>query len=517
MADLTYAALQSSLARKRKMAEMLQQQAYKPMDEGLIPGAKISWASPLGSLMQQYASIKSGKDADEAESAGQAAADKARAAIMSEQLGTPGVDAKPIEQEATVPAGPPPAAAEAAPPLTAAFGPTGMPNVGPRDNELKGAGADSTQQMAQLLGGPQGPQLSPLAPPPPEGAPPPGPEMPPLLPRTQPVDMAGPGMKPKLSTDAILPKLPTGQDFIDRGNSLLAIGDPTSLAMGKGYFDQGIKADAPLSREDTARMAQEKELKVSALQEKAAEAQRRSEDTRLSIQQRADASKEAADARRDVANIMADARRDAAADRRAAAGATPKFGGPEGKSDKGNVVLRGKDGVAHEVVNGVPDPKPYAGPITSMIEQRGAIKSAGTGAGSIEDMGAALKQIESNPDAYGTMSALGEFAPNAFGLSSKVSGLNDEQLALRSNVQSMTANITHSLYGSAFSAGEQRQAKGFLIDPKDDIKQVKAKLKGRMELEQRHFDALPASAKAEYYARRGMTAPGDNKAITVDY
>jgi len=505
MADLTgYASAQAEFARKRKMAEMLQQQAFRPTDTGLIPGSKMSLANPLAALFQGFVSNKLEKEAAEGEKADAKARQDAIAAMLQNiPQDTPGVAAQPIEQEAVGPgptaAGPPPG--PAAPPLAAAFGASGMPDVGPRDNELKG----SASPMAALLaGGAPPPQENPLAPP---GAPPllpqgpagAGPEAPPgpppLLP--QKMDMSIPGAAPKLTTDAIPGKTVSPQDWIKFGTGLSQI-SPEGAKIGEQFTAMGAKAVAPMTAEQKAELAQQKELKFASLQQQADAAKQRSEDTRLSIEQRAEAARMHDATMRELAA----ARRDAAAAARA--GGEGSFAkGVEGASDRGYDIVRGKDGIPHEVINGVPSKDPYTGAVTPKTSQEKGVANAAKGSQGLKDMTNALNAVEADPSIFGPRATLGAVLPNIGGIGRAAGGLNEDQLKTRTHISSMTADITHSLYGSAFSAGEQARAKGFLIDPTDDAATVKAKLRGRMELEQEHYNNLPASAKAAATARQG--------------
>lgn len=187
-----------------------------------------------------------------------------------------------------------------------------------------------------------------------------------------------------------------------------------------------------------------------------------------------------------------------------------------GVSESGNgVVANSKTGIRYEVVGGVPSTTPYTGAITPKTDQAKAVAAATTGVQGIEDMQKSLKAVQENPDLYSLRTAVGSALPSFGGLSASVSGLSPEDMATRANIQSMTANTTHSLYGSAFSAGEQRQAKGFLIDPQDRADVVEAKLKGRLALEQAHLANLPASARAAQAARAAGTggAPAGGKTV----
>jgi hypothetical protein len=308
--------------------------------------------------------------------------------------------------------------------------------------------------------------------------------------------MAAPGMLPKLATDAIPGHTVTPQELFQYGAGFNKFGK-AGEDIGKQITGSAVKSLMPMSPEATAELAMKHAEFQQTLQQRADAAKMRSEDMRLSVDQRAEAARMHDATMRELAA----ARREAAA----AAGAGEKGNmAVEGASLDGNTVVRNtKTGIAHEVINGVPSPEPYKGPVTPKTDQAKGVAVAAKGSQGLKDMTAALNAVEADPDIYGPRATAGAALPNAFGISRSVGGLTPEQQTTRANISSMTADVTHSLYGSAFSAGEQARAKGFLIDPLDDAKTVKAKLRGRMELEQDHYNNLPASAKAAATARQG--------------
>jgi hypothetical protein len=425
-------AAQNAALRKRRLAQMLQDQAFKANETGLnVPGAKMSVLNPIAQMVQAYAGMKLGKDADTADADNATARQDALTKLLSEMpQGTPAVPGELASPDV----------------------------VGP-----------------------------------------PRPEQPAVPPTPQ--DMIGYGSK-------FLPLGPAaakiGQQFTDSGvNAMIPKAPPGLMSVGGDIFDPSTKTftSSPTKLAELAAVHAERKDKLTAAAE---DAKLRSEDRRLSIDQRRDAAAESTALRRELA-----------AGRGGEAGM--KFGAPEGASEAGNVVLRGKDGVPHEVINGVPSPQPYAGAITPIIEQRKSVGEAAKGEQNVKDMESALKDIKDDPKLYGGRVAVGALFPDAMGMATAAGGLSAEQVAKRSKIQSMTAQTTHSLYGSAFSAGEQQRANKFLVTPRDSAKDAQAKLIGRLEMEKEHYDALPASAKAAMTARKGGGEAAGNKNIMVDY
>jgi len=474
-----YDAVLNSALRQRRLAEMLQNQAFKTSDVGLnVPGAKMSVLNPIAQMLQAYLSGKMGKDADSAE----ASANAQRTQDFQDYLknaptATPDVPAMPIAQEDV--------AKPAAPPMlpsVAAFGAQGMPQNGPASPDL---GGSASPLAASLVGG--APPTSPLLPPGADAG------APPLLPK--PMDMAIPGAAPKLTTDAIPGKKPSPQDWLAYGAGMSKFG-PAGEKIGAQITGDAAQNLLPkvMSPDMIAQLQMKHSEFQQTLAQRADDAKQRSEDRNATIEQRRQAAQ-------DHNALM----RELAADRAAnKSQAEPGNMVEAGASVNGNTIVRNsKTGIAHEVVNGVPSPEPYGGPVTAKAAQEKGIAVAAKGEQGIKDMQSSLDAIEKDPALFGKRANLGALAPNAFGISQKVGGLSAAQLEQQANIASMTAETTHSLYGSAFSAGEQQRAKKFLIESTDSADQAKAKLKGRIKLEQDHYNELPASAKAAATERKG--------------
>jgi len=485
---LDFASQTASIARQRKLAEMLQQQAFAPSEMPTDPRAKMSWLHPLAKALGGGLSAWQADKADAADKAMSESIKQQRAEILGAPDGSaPGVPSMPIEQEATVPAGPPPAAQEAAPPLAQAFGPTGMPNVGPRDNEFKGAGADSTQQLAQLLGGPQGPQPSPLAPPPPEGMPPPGAEPPPMLPRVNPVDMAGPGMKPKLATDAILPKLPTAESFRTKGEKLLALGDPTSLAMGKEYFTKGVDADAPMTRKEEATIAETRaahiaqenqrieELRYRGEKDKADRAQRELDEKRRSDDKRY-TTDENNETRRILAQAVASRKGDGEGGKASVSGGHTNIAGDLLAWD-GKKFINTRTGQEH--IQTEADPIIEKGDRKEILDTTKLLTSAADS----RDMAGAIRADEKQNPGKGAYSGGNNFrayvSAATAGIVDPAERMKAEQQILRSNVTRDIAAEMHSLYGASFTTSEQKQASDIMKMPFASGEQMARKLEAQ--------------------------------------
>jgi hypothetical protein len=429
-------AIQNAALRKRRFAEMLQQQAVTPDAPLTTPGARMSWLNPLAKMIQGGTGAYMGAQADAADIESAQARQAALTKLLGEMpQGTPAVPANapapaPGETEGVGPVQPAQPAVPASPQEMAAYGAKFLP-LGP-------AAAKVGEQFTDA------------------------------------------------AVKQMLPKPP-----------------PSLMAVGGDVFDPTTRTfiSSPTKLAEQAAIHQERQDK---LQQAADVAKQRSEDMRYSVDQRAEAARQHNDLMRELR----------------ASGAAGEKGNMvvEGASESGNPVVRhSRTGVAYEVVNGVPSTTPYAGPVTPKTEQAKGVASAAKGSQGLKDMTNALNAVEEDDALFGKRANLGAALPSAFGTGAAVSGLSEKQMAKKAQISSMTADITHSLYGSAFSAGEQARAKSFLIDPLDSTDVVKSKLRGRMELEKEHYDNLPASAKSAATAQRGGAAPAGGKNVTVDY
>jgi hypothetical protein len=476
-------ALQAEIERKRRLADLLQSQSFKGMQLA-SPNAPASILNALAPVLQAYMGQR--------EKEGLGKQEQELAAKRSEQLS---MLLKEMPQGTTQPGQPAIAPQEAMPerqgmPAPAAPAPV-MPQQQPFGPE---AGANPLAQA--LLGGA----------PPGAGGPPPLQSLDEL---TNPAGAQAPMLPAKpavpgqaATPDKMVPAAP--QDMMQWAAKLAAQGGPAGQHIAGQVIPAAIKNLVPdqerQAQQEADRalradaLAQQGELRRADLEARAEAARQRSEDTRLSIEQRRQAAAESTAARREIAGMIQETKREKSG----------KFNAtPAGASEAGNPVLQTPQGTMHEVINGVPSPAPYTGPITDRASQVKNVADVTKGGQSLKEMDAIIESVDKNPSTYGVRAAIGSMLPGIGDIGMKVGGLTQEQATARARAASYTANVTHSLYGSAFTTGEQARAKDFLITPKDGPETIKSKIAGRKALEKEHLDALPQSAKNAAAARSG--------------
>jgi hypothetical protein len=176
-------------------------------------------------------------------------------------------------------------------------------------------------------------------------------------------------------------------------------------------------------------------------------------------------------------------------------------------ADSGKPLVRDKNTSTLHVLgkDGTPNPAPFAGSAMSQSALEKEIPQVRTAQQGIADAKMLLGELAKpeNKDVYGTRAAAAfKVLPSFGGAAAGASGLTPEQLSLRTQAANATADITHSMYGSAFSANEQKQATEFLIQPGDGLNDVQRKLRGRIAMEERHLANQSSGAVTSEAARR---------------
>ena len=252
--------------------------------------------------------------------------------------------------------------------------------------------------------------------------------------------------------------------------------------------------------------------RIDALAQKADAERIRSEDRNTSTEQR----REAAVMHNETQRALAAARREAAA---AAAAAAQKDPGQYMGVDEAGRQIQFKPNAGTLTTIGTPGapggeaPK---GAVTDRVQFNKDITEARKQQGSVADLRSVLKAVEADPGTYSNRAAVASKVPNVAGMGQKAMGLTNEQMETRASAASMTANITHSLYGSAFSAGEQQRAKEFIILPTDNHATVLYKLRGREKLEAAHSARMNPGALARLGASAPAGAPAQDGGAPTD-
>jgi hypothetical protein len=501
-----YASAQNAIARQRKLAEMLQQQAFAPTDMPTDPRARLSALAPITKGLQGAFAAWQADKADKASAADAATRESEASKLMGEiPTDTPGVPSQPIAQEQV---GAPPAPQAPPPPgLEQAFGPGGMPGAGvpPKDNEFTGSGS---QIAAGLLKG-EPPPANPLAPPVPEG--------PPLLPQNplgaeggaQPFalpekkDMSFPGMIPKKFTDAIEGKESTPQEWAAWGSKFRKLG-PDYDDIAKTATAGALKAAMPQTKQEKAALEEVRANHIAVETQRIAELRRLGEKDAADRAQRELDSVRRSEDKRYTTDENNAARRDVAAMIRAGKGDGSGMKQTMSElSDNGNPLAWGKDSAVHEVIGGKLSPEPYKGGYTGRTQLNQGVKSAGVAKDAMNDMQSLITMIAEVPGSWEPAQGAATILPDAMGLQQWASGASDAQMDVRRQAMAYTGNLKHTLYGANLTAAEQKESAPHQITLKDDEKTVLQKLRARMEIEQRHYDALPDSVKATYANQRG--------------
>jgi hypothetical protein len=501
MAELTgttYGAMQSALARKRKLAEMLDAQSFKPNEIGLIPGAKMSWASALAPLLQGYAAKKQGDEADAEEKANAAALEAQRGAIdqmgrgtpaREAVLGTPDTPAQPGANEmfgptpdqgadplatafATAPAAPPPEGSGSAMLAQKLLGENAPPPVEPQ------GGPGSAFNIAQ--------GVSPTEPAPLKDAG--GTQF--MIPQRGGVDaIAG-----TPDTPAIPAKPPTAQELMDKGLAYMKLGDPTSMALGKLFSESGMKGLEPQTQQQIAAQALTRETKGEDIKMRMKNLDEQARRTDLTESNRMEINRQRTELEREWRTWQHEDRvKDI--ERKAAKGAGGGDGSPSG-STKGqpvgtdaetkDFVFRGPRGELFTTgysPEGKFEQRPYRGNENNIIQpgDKKLVTAAGVTGNQADMLDSYAKRLQdpANKESFSTRANAGTAFSNAIGGFGKqaLSGVPAEKQQLRGEITRTLATVVQSLMGAAVSPTEAARNAAWMPQPGDSAEELEFKLR----------------------------------------
>ena len=149
-----------------------------------------------------------------------------------------------------------------------------------------------------------------------------------------------------------------------------------------------------------------------------------------------------------------------------------------GTSLNGNPVLRNSRGTDFvEIVDG--KPQPYTGKVVKTGDEKAVSAAQESLATQAQYENLAERVLDpKNADAFSKWSSAKAGVSNATG-GFIDSGISQEHQDLRSEVSRDFAELTHKLYGSALSSGEQQRAKGFTVMPGESAERVAGKLRNQ--------------------------------------
>lgn len=528
----------AALARRRRLAQMLQEQAITEGMKLPNPNARASWTNALAPLAQalagRFEESRINEEEKKALADREAAAKPASEAFFNSFKGTtePGQEAVPA-----IPASP--AASGLAQQLLAPQGgaqPPVPPPPGP-SGPAAPFGPDAAQQQglaAQLLG-PQ-PGQSPVPPtgpgePTPTPPPPPGP---PLVPQPP------PGLDAQFGPAANLPGRP-GQAAIPdkfippdpatvlaKANEYARVGGPaaqkivdamvphitknimpseTATEQGiwvnpgggrPGHFRQDPGGISPLLQQkaDDARQA-----KIDSLQ---AQADRLAESARQANQTDA-TRRENASSRDAIMLQIAQIRQEGAAERAAQAAQNSKAF-PTGQLDEetGHPIFRTPQGELRRNVGGKLEETPFGGntiPSTSVEKEVPIAQGLNMTLARAKDT---MKTVNDNPGAFGIGAKITGSLP--FSASLKPQVFSQKELDAQVNVSRNAAALIKEFYGVAVSSGERSIVEKWVPQEGDSPELLAAKLKGISEWAEAKQKSLSTTSRAIAERRAGQTS-----------
>lgn len=183
-------------------------------------------------------------------------------------------------------------------------------------------------------------------------------------------------------------------------------------------------------------------------------------------------------------------------------------GRPVNRAPNGSLVRIGEDGR--------PEATPFTGetiPVAAKEKEIAAVRSAMVHKAGVENL---LRMAETNEGAFGSSGALLGVIPGPAGTWISSANLTPEQRKARSDFATEAARITHDLYGSAFTTGEQGRAKQFIVDALDPPEVVLSKMQSMKQAADRSELFQSNVAKNAVRARMGGGAPagGGGKTVT---
>ena len=136
--------------------------------------------------------------------------------------------------------------------------------------------------------------------------------------------------------------------------------------------------------------------------------------------------------------------------------------------ETGRPIVRDQSGTRYRIgEDGVPETTPFKGELIPAAAKEAEVKQAMEVREHLTNVNSLLQQAKDNTGAFGSKGALLGLIPGPAGAWLSAANLTDKQRQSRSEFSAQGAAITHDLYGSAFSGGEQERAKPFLVQPSD--------------------------------------------------
>lgn len=173
-------------------------------------------------------------------------------------------------------------------------------------------------------------------------------------------------------------------------------------------------------------------------------------------------------------------------------------GRPVNRKADGSLVRLGEDGK--------PEATPFTGetiPAAAKEKEIAAVRTAMVHKAGVDNL---LRMAETNEGAFGSSGALLGVIPGPAGTWVSSANLTPEQRKARSDFATEAARITHDLYGSAFTTGEQTRAKQFIVDALDPPEVVLSKMQSMKAAADRSELFQSNVAKNAVRARMGKGA-----------
>jgi len=478
-------AQRAALARRRRLAQMLQQQSMQQSSNIVNPstGGRTSWLAPIAQMFQAYAGKSMGDSAD-AESRTNAAAEQTamESALANAPQGTPMLPAQAM--------GPPTPDTERMPML-----PQPPTNFGPPQGGAPSLGQQMVQPAAPNSGMlPQLPKQMPPAP----AAPP------------EPAGMTQvPGEMSQQPEQPAQP--PTAQDLFKYASGLARFGNPVATKVAETVNQRAMDTAYPKPMSEEARLKimeiaatrdATQQSKAEALAQREREMSYRDAQRGQELAYRDAQHQQNIDARYDLARVVG----------AASAGNMVN----EGTSLAGHQLYRPAKGVdLVEVVDG--QSRPYFGPVVRPGEEKNVTAAMTTAkeAKFAEDL---AKRVDENPDIFKVRANIGNAISSAFGGMGReaLTGLTPEQIQLRGVIGRDFAETTKKLYGASFTTSEQQRANTFTPQPQDSAATIASKLRGAAEFAREMEGKYGSKITQAAAARAGSAAPAKGGGSSVD-
>jgi len=170
-------------------------------------------------------------------------------------------------------------------------------------------------------------------------------------------------------------------------------------------------------------------------------------------------------------------------------------GRPVNRAPNGTLFRAGEDGR--------PEAAPFVGevmPVAAKEKEVAKVQASMENHSAIKSL---LEMAETNKGAFGSSGALLGMVPGPLGVWASAKNLTEAQIQARSEFAKHAAKLTHDLYGSAFTSGEQSRAAPFIVQPSDPPEKVLANLKGMLKEAERTRMFQSNVAKQAAQARVG--------------